>query len=182
MALIEIPDRVMSRIFERLGDRPNGDCWVWPGATASGYGRVGWRESGHAKWAAVHRVVWQHFNGEIPAGKDLDHLCHDPKICKPPMKCQHRKCCNPEHLEPVTRQENLARGGTVPAARSAVTHCPQGHEYTGNNVFTDKLGRRFCRECVRAKNRAYYHKNKEKRSEYNRQWRLRNIVPKSANS
>lgn len=182
MALIEVPQRVIDRIFERLGTQPEDQCWVWPGALASGYGRVGWRENGVAEWAAVHRIVWQVFHGEISAGSDLDHLCHDPKTCKPPTVCLHRRCSNPKHLEPVTRQENLARGGTVPAARAAVTHCPAGHEYSGGNLYTDKLERRFCRECVRVRNRAYYHKNKERRSEYNRQWRLKNIGKKSTDS
>ena len=168
------PQRVVDRIFERLGNLSDNECWVWPGALASGYGRVGWRSSGKAGWAAVHRVVWEHLKGDIPEGADLDHLCHNPETCKPPMVCQHRRCCNPNHLEPVTRQINLARGGTISATNALVTHCPSGHEYSDSNTSRDKEGRRYCRECVRARNRDYYHRNKERRSEYNRQWRLKN--------
>lgn len=174
----QVPERVIQRIFERIEKQPEGGCWIWPGATASGYGRVGWRENGEAKWAAVHRVVWQELRGDIPEGSDLDHLCHRPEECRVAKECQHRKCCNPDHLEPVTRQENLARGGTIPAANAAVTECPAGHLYSESNTFRDKEGRRYCRECVRAKNRAYYHRNKERRSEYNREWRQRNIGAK----
>lgn len=175
MSKAKPPQRVIHRIFERIEKRPDGGCWVWPGATASGYGRIAWREDGEAHWAAVHRVVWQELRGEIPEGADLDHLCHDPSQCAAAKECPHRKCCNPDHLEPVSRKENLARGGTIPAANAVTTHCPAGHPYEGDNVFKDKEGRRYCRECVRARNRAYYHANKERRREYNREWRQRNI-------
>lgn len=43
----------------------------------------------------------------------------------------------------------------------------------------DKLGRRGCRECVRAKNRAYYHANVARRAEYNRQWRAKHQIDAS---
>ena len=175
MSEINIPKRVVDRVFARIEKQPDNGCWVWPGAIASGYGRVGWRENGAADWAAVHRVVWQELRGPVPDGADLDHLCHDPSACRVAKDCQHRKCCNPDHLEPVSRKENLARGGTIPAANSIITECPSGHSYSGTNVFTDKEGRRYCRECVRARNREYYHKNKERRSAYNREWRAKNI-------
>jgi hypothetical protein len=45
----------------------------------------------------VHRVVYRLLVGTIPEGLTLDHLCFVP--------C----CCNPDHLEPVTRAENTRR-------------------------------------------------------------------------
>ena len=110
-------------------------------------------------YSATHRVIWTAERGPIPAGLDIDHLCRT------------RACCNPDHLEPVTRQVNLLRGETTTAARAAITHCPRGHEYTPENTRTSKLGQRECRECRRALNRAYYHRNAERRSVYNRAWR-----------
>lgn len=36
--------------------------------------------------------------------------------------------------------------------KAAITHCPQGHEYAGENVLLD-AGKRKCRTCVYARNR-----------------------------
>ena len=170
-----VPRRVIDRALERIEKTPGG-CWVWPGAKSKGYGRIGWREAGKAHYASVHRLVYVELVGPIADGLDLDHLCHDPSTCVVVAECEHRQCCNPAHLEPVSRQVNLLRGGTVSAERASVTHCPAGHDYDASNTYTDKLGRRFCRMCVRLRNREYYHRNKERRSEYNRTWRMRNIA------
>ena len=70
-------------------------CWVWQRATSSnGYGR------GYANGITcqAHRMVYERMIGSIPDGLDLDHLC------------RNRACVNPEHLEPVTRLVNVARG------------------------------------------------------------------------
>lgn len=37
-------------------------------------------------------------HGPVPAGMELDHMCHD------------RGCVNPLHLDLVTHQENCKRG------------------------------------------------------------------------
>ena len=46
----------------------------------------------------THRVAYEELVGPIPDGLVLDHLC------------RNRRCCNPEHLEPVTDGENTRRG------------------------------------------------------------------------
>lgn len=168
------PHRVIAKIQSRLEVSETG-CWIWPGATASGYGRIAWHASGKGTWGAVHRIMYTYLVGAIPAGLDLDHLCHNPKTCTAP--CIHRACANPSHLEPVSRRVNLLRGGTIPAERAGITHCPSGHPYTEPNTLTDKEGRRYCRECKRIRNRAYYHRNKEKRAAYNKAWREARVLP-----
>lgn len=76
-------------------------CWVWKlRPYARGYGRYWTTER---VWQA-HRYSWELHHGPIPDGLDLDHLC------------RNRPCVNPDHLEPVTRRENLRRG---PRALSA---------------------------------------------------------------
>lgn len=77
-------------------------CWLWLGTKCSkGYGRV--KVDGASK--SAHRVAYECFWDDIPDGLELDHLCNV------------RNCVNPEHLEPVTHQENVAR------ARIRQTHC-----------------------------------------------------------
>jgi len=103
------------------------ECWLWPhGRFKAGYGCVGRNEY-------AHRVAFEHYRGPIPKGLHLDHLCRT------------KACFNPWHLEPVTFQENIRRARTYPK------ECPQGHEYTPENM---KGGRRDCRACRRDQERA----------------------------
>lgn len=83
-------------------------CWHWHATiTHEGYGvfQVGGRQ------VKAHRYSYEHFIGPIPDGLDLDHACHsrDPH-CHEGDQCEHRRCVNPSHLEPVTSAENIARG------------------------------------------------------------------------
>lgn len=82
----------ITRIFDRTKIE---DCWLWTGQTDSdGYGQISIKR----KMKMVHRLAYEYFNGEIPVGLELDH------------KCRVRNCLNPNHLEPVTHQENCKRG------------------------------------------------------------------------
>jgi hypothetical protein len=89
-------DRVMSRVKKR-----RDGCWLWTGRrTPKGYGyaRHEKREDGTWSELGVHRIVYQELVGPIPAEYTIDHLC----------RVKH--CVNPEHLEAVTRTENIKRG------------------------------------------------------------------------
>lgn len=69
-----------------------GDCLVWTGALRpNGYGVI-W--DGH-RVARVHRWAYQQFVGPIPDGADIDHICGN------------RACCEPAHLRPTTRKQNM---------------------------------------------------------------------------
>ena len=63
----------------------------------NGYGRVCF----NGREPVVHRLVYELLVGMIPTEYVLDHLC------------RNRRCCNPEHLEPVTMRENTIRGEAV---------------------------------------------------------------------
>lgn len=73
-------------------------CWPWLAHRAwNGYGefRLPLKTG---KLVKSHRFSYELLHGPTPAGMDLDH------------KCRNRWCCNPAHLEPVTRSENSLRG------------------------------------------------------------------------
>lgn len=99
--LDRLPERLRGRI--RVCDEPHPKlgtpCWICEGrSTSNGYARVGWQ----GREPVVHRVVWEVAGLDIPEDRPiLDHLC---KV---------RRCCNPEHLEPVTHQENTLRGDAI---------------------------------------------------------------------
>lgn len=110
-------------------------CWNWQRyVTAYGYGLTTIHARGRRVSVHAHRVSYQAFVGPIPDGLQLDHLC------------RNRRCVNPAHLEPVTCQVNLLRGETRAAANAAKTRCPQGHEYTPENLRPKRYGR-SCRQC-----------------------------------
>jgi hypothetical protein len=132
--------------FLRHVDR-TGDCWLWTGPTTpNGYGTF--RLPGK-KPQVTHVIAYTHWKGPVPAGKQLDHRCHTDNVdtCTPP--CQHRLCCNPDHLEPVTPAENTFRSDH---AERKVTHCPKGHRYTEDNTIR-RGGKRFCRSCDQERKR-----------------------------
>lgn len=63
--------------------------------------------------------------------------------------CRNRICVRPDHLEPVTRRENVRRGIGPAAVHARKTHCPQGHPYSEANTYHFATGtRRRCKICA----------------------------------
>jgi hypothetical protein len=131
--VMELP----KRIEDKIAYCPESGCWIWMGYTMPapngeyGHGHVHWK----GKTRCVHRVVYELLRGSIPKGLDLDHLCR--------VRC----CVNPDHLEPVTPQENIRRGENHSFLANK-PYCPQGHPYSGTNLYIrpDGLGR-GCKIC-----------------------------------
>lgn len=103
----ETTDPRERRFWVQVDKRGPDECWPWlGGCQKNGYGQYGTKGE-----RLVHRIAYEYLVGPIPEGLVLDHLCHtaDPQ-CADNDKCPHRKCANPNHLEPVTRRENIRRG------------------------------------------------------------------------
>ena len=105
---------------------------VFTGAKHKGYGLV----NVGGKMRGAHRVWWLAHGRAIPDGMQLDHLC------------RNRACVRLDHLEPVTRKENLLRGIGFVAQQARRTNCPRGHEY--DVVYR---GHRHCLQCDRESSR-----------------------------
>lgn len=131
---------ISERLIARRVIDPKTGCWRYRGAKRDGYGLI--RLNG--KTINVHRVSYQEFIGPIPEGLEIDHVRS--------RGCQYRDCFNPEHLEAITKSENVRRSdaGKVNGARQrAKTHCPYGHPFDSENTRVRPNGGRDCRACNR---------------------------------
>lgn len=119
----------MAKFWDQVREDDRG-CWIWQGRQIKGYGTA-------SMGRLAHRVAYQEMVGDIPTGLELDHLCRTPL------------CVNPDHLEPVTRDENRRRH------IATITHCKHGHEFTPENTYLRDGYRRQCRACNREQVRRY---------------------------
>jgi HNH endonuclease len=122
----------------------DGDCWQWTKATQDGYGVVGRGARGSGTMQA-HRAVWEMLVGQIADGLQLDHLC------------RNRACCNPDHLEPVTAEENKRRGYSVASLHRLRDTCLYDHPKDGIARRKDGTSHRYCKTCARRKSLARYY-------------------------
>lgn len=118
-----------------------GPCWLWIGfRQREGYGRFSPEKT---RTCLAHRWSYEHANGPIPNGLEIDHLCRNPP------------CVNPKHLEPVTERVNTLRGVGPTARNARKTHCVQGHPFTPDNTILRPHGGRTCRVCSQERSVRY---------------------------
>jgi hypothetical protein len=129
-ALDRLPTSLLANLYLQGGVSP---CWIWTaGRSAQGYGLTKWAN----RVRTLHRLVYEKFVDRLPDGYHLDHLCYE------------KLCCNPNHLDPVTQEENLERGRpSLTAKRRAQKVCANGHILD----VVDNRGRRGCSICQRRK-------------------------------
>jgi HNH endonuclease len=127
----------IERFFERTTKTDR--CWLWNGYVMNaGYGAFSTRKGTEL----VHRWSYEYHIQPIPSKMTIDHLC------------RNKICVNPDHMEVVTRTENIRRCGLTGVAlkESKKTHCPQGHSYAEYGVRTPngytKFGtKKYARRC-----------------------------------
>lgn len=145
----------LDEIRQRCLVDPVSGCWLWQGRLdPTGYGKIG---SGY-----VHRVAVVAFmDAPIPDGLTVDHICHNDDPACLPAACQHRRCCNPDHLRLVSHKENvLAAPHTLAGKNARKDLCHRGHPLSGANLRVEvtRTGsrKRRCIECHRewSRNRA----------------------------
>lgn len=140
------------------------NCLFWEDTkTKDGYGVYFYMH----RIYTVHRLVYTMHYGLDPEGYDIDHLCNN------------RGCCNPLHLEAVTKAENCRRRWLrnprkkkekvtkekKPQAKGykqkhPKTHCKNGHEFAEENTSmvevidhgASRIKRR-CKQCGRERAR-----------------------------
>lgn len=136
-----LEEKYQERFLSRLCalDDEDGGHWTFQGGRTNGGYPCFWagKERG---MVSAHRLSYEVFVAPVAKGLDVDHLCRT------------RWCCNPDHLEPTTRSENLRRGRGPQASReraALITRCPWNHEYTPENTGWQGNSR-YCRTCHRA--------------------------------
>jgi len=123
--------------------KPPGECIEFAGRKrVDGYGEF----KRNGKTYKAHRIAWEKANGPIPPGMQIDHLCRNPA------------CVNVNHLEAVTQRVNILRGFGTAAINARKTKCKRGHPLEGSNLCKTLDGRRKCRACNSAWQRADYAK------------------------
>lgn len=95
--------RLLCRIVEENRGHTEGGqpspCWIWTGALdKDGYPQM----KVLRRCYQAHRVAYHYFNGPIPKGLDIDHLCHQ------------RGCVNPAHLSAEEPEVNRYYPDTPP--------------------------------------------------------------------
>lgn len=134
---IPLIDRIL--LDEKTG------CWNWRGTTRGGYGRTWFR----GKRIGAHRLSAYLWLGLDPADKrQALHRCDNPL------------CFNPKHLFIGTPLENMRDSRDKGRMwQGKKTHCPQGHPYSGENLYLYGKHRQ-CRECTKNACLRYYRKRR----------------------
>lgn len=140
---MNVKDRFLSKVEK------TNSCWIWKGYIHhKGYGRFFYQ----GKVRTAHRVSYWIFRQFVPG---IYEVCHT---------CDVRHCVNPDHLFIGTKSDNMkdcaikGRGNfQLDPPNKKKTHCPKGHEYTPENVWENKQGWRWCKECNRQKASKHYY-------------------------
>lgn len=151
---------VEERFWEKVDKNGPEGCWVWTGyCNWGGYGSFRASPEG---MSLAHRYSYELATGETLGEWFLDHKCHT------------RACVNPDHLRPVTKQQNAEnhQGGALPNSKSGVRNV-HWHKQSGKWKVTVKRthGGYFAREdldkadeaAATLRNKLYTHNDIDRR-------------------
>ena len=119
---------LMEMFMARVEPCPATGCWLWTGTMDGTYGVVVFQKQRFL----AHRLAYLLFRGPLTKGLQIDHLCRT------------RACANPDHIEQVTRRENIRRGVSPVGINARRTHCKEGHLFDRQYRTT---GERYCGVC-----------------------------------
>lgn len=130
---------IEERFWVKVEMIPFHSCWEWSACTLDfGHGQF---NVGNKKRILAHVYSYILHKGPVPEGLQVNHTCDNPG------------CVNPDHLYSGTQQDNMddirerKRSGHLKK-----THCPQGHEYSPDNLLKRDDGYRDCKICARRRN------------------------------
>lgn len=152
--LYEVSDFGNVRSLDRLSAYKDGRSSLRKGrilkAQKDNLGRLQVRLSkdGVGKTFRVHRLVLEAFDRPRPEGLIACHWDDNP---------ENNRLENLRWDTPSGNNLDQVRNGNHYAANR--THCPQGHEYAGDNLIVYE-NRRYCRTCQRRYVRESYHRKK----------------------
>lgn len=146
---------------------PETGCWIFRRRSPNGYAT---NSSVKGRKGNAYKLIWEHFNGHVPKGLELDHLCNNGR----------GGCVNPGHLKAVTHRENMLRPGSrsLTKALAEATHCVNGHEFTPENTIYPNKNRkgkvrehwRACKTCRQEAQRRWHQENRERARELQRRY------------
>lgn len=150
--------RERERVLKHIKPNLETGCWEWTATIKpSGYGQGYDRYSdGKCVIKSAHRIVYKLYKGDIPEGFDLDHLC------------SNRKCVNPDHLEPLSKQDHRKRTWAN-IKKNPVMTCKHGHPLSGDNLYSYPLKNkpgivmRCCKACHLVRSTKFW-RTKDKRN------------------
>lgn len=127
----------MKRFWNKVESISFHPCLEWLAAKdKAGYGRFNFRGT---NWKAS-RVMWVLEKGEISEGLHILHKCDNPG------------CVRIEHLFLGSHMDNIRDKMHKNRHQGPKkTHCPQGHEYGGKNLWISKRNGRTCLICASAR-------------------------------
>lgn len=103
------------------------------------------------------------FVGPRPEGLEVRHLDGDPS---------NNVLSNLTYGTRSDQRMDDVRNGVHPTASK--THCPQGHPYSGDNLYVQKTdGARRCKICMRERQRKWEAQNPDKIRQYKANRRAR---------
>jgi len=134
----ELPDRFWNKIEK------TDSCWLWKGSLWDGYGRY----AINRKLYLVHRMAYAVLKQKLGDNTQIDHLC------------RVKTCVNPDHLEEVSKKENIRRGISR-VYNTDLSLCPRGHEYDVEKPSKAGTLIKYCTTCRKEK----YLERKQKKAE-----------------